>query len=122
MATDNIPVSECLTFQPRPSTPPHVRRWRKSRFDEPGQRVMPPMIAEDAEKLRLGEMTYGVASDSATENVALLLKQPELASTAKRIENEKNERLYHSQIREPLGKSYKRYELPEKARGTEADC
>lgn len=114
MATDNIPIAAVLAQQPRPETPPHVRRWRRSRFHEPGQRVMPPMIAEDAEKMCLGDMTYGVNSDTTNDDVAGLLRQQELSSTVKRIEAEKNERVYHSQVREPLGKSFRRYELPEK--------
>lgn len=33
----------CLTLGPRAVTPPNVRKWRKSNFSEPGQRVLHPV-------------------------------------------------------------------------------
>ncbi len=33
----------CLTLDARCETPPHVRKWRKSMYREPGQRVLHPV-------------------------------------------------------------------------------
>lgn len=76
---------------------------------------MAPMVAEDAERMNLNDMKYGVSSSTSDDNVAQLLQQKELTSTVSRIEHQKSERLYHSHVREPLGKSFKRYDLPENA-------
>jgi hypothetical protein len=33
----------CLTLGARVNTPPHVRKWRKSNYSEPGCRVLHPV-------------------------------------------------------------------------------
>lgn len=56
----------CLTQNVvRSQTPPHVRKWRKSMFSEPGQRVLHPGQIEDLKKLA-GSRIYGVSSKGCT--------------------------------------------------------
>ena len=56
----------CLTLTSAPQTPPHVRKWRRSQFSEPGQRCLHPGSIEDAQRLdQMKGRIYGVSSKDA---------------------------------------------------------
>ena len=46
--------ASCLTFEPRPETPHNIRKYRKTFFSDPGQRVLPAGQIDDnlAQKLQ----------------------------------------------------------------------
>ena len=59
----------CMEIGERPPTPPHVQKWRKSMYENPGQRVVHPgMIgdfkADKADKVRASRQA-GLAAGRA---------------------------------------------------------
>lgn len=100
-------VRDCLAFDERPATPPHVRKYRRSTYLEPGQRFQHYGIVEDLTKLDLGNKVYGVTSDSGNGTASELLSHKKLTELEK-INQIKAEKVYKGVAREPLGHSMNR--------------
>ena len=49
-------AKECLTFTERPTTPPEVKKYRKSSYLEPGARFKHYGIVDDLKKMNLDEI------------------------------------------------------------------
>ncbi len=101
----------CLTFEERPPTPEHIRKFRRSALMEPGKSNS---RFDDVERLGLKDKSFGAASDTSDINASTLINLPK-TTFVQDIKTGKMEQIYHSVKREPLGKSYNRqYALPEK--------
>ena len=91
-------------FYHPPSTPPHIKKYRKSFHNQPGIKQRHYGQVEDAlpgDKFVFGKKTHG------SEHVGEVIKAQNLAGLAD-YNNDLKEGKYHSHIREPLGKSYVR--------------
>jgi len=107
-------AKECLTFTERPTTPPEVKKYRKSSYLEPGARFKHYGIVDDLKKMNLDEKTFGEFSDPGEGTAQDLINHKKLTLLQK-IDLEKAEKCYKGTSREPLGKTYDRkVVLPEK--------
>lgn len=107
---------DCLaqSSDQRASTPPEIRRYRRSTNLEPGKRFVHYGVAEDVEKMRLGDKIHGMFSESSAVTASDLLTHHK-PGELERINNYKAEQVYKSANREKLGKSLERnYVLPQK--------
>lgn len=104
MKTNGALTRECLSFDERPSTPPHLRKFRRSAYLEPGQRFTHPGIKDDMPKLHLEEKIFGITNQMSRESAADLIHQPKL-SDLQRMNLLKSEKIYKHTQREPLGHS-----------------
>lgn len=84
---------DCLTFEERPETPPHVRKFRRTRNLEAGKRFVHPGITDDLEKLDLERKVFGVRSDPDRFTAASLINGNPL-SVVERLNMSKAERTY----------------------------
>lgn len=100
-------VKDCLKFQERASTPPEIRKYRRSAYLDPGRRFQHPGIADDLKTMELDEKIYGVQSDRGNGTAVDVMSNPPL-STAERLNRLKAERIYKSTIQEPLGQRMNR--------------
>ena len=64
---------DCLTFDARPETPPQVRKFRRTRNLEAGQRFIHPGVADDLQRLDLDAKVFGVKSDPDRFTAASLI-------------------------------------------------
>jgi hypothetical protein len=104
----------CLQFEERASTPPQLRKYRRSAYLEPGQRFQHPGIKDDLTKLQLDDKIFGITDRSANYGTADLIHQPKM-SELERMNKLKSEKIYKYNIREPLGRSPdRRMTLPSK--------
>lgn len=95
----------------RPSTPEHIRKYRKSTNGLPGVIVVHPGLREDAENLDRNRAYGKIVQPSAA--VGQVIKAQNLTGMADKF-NDIKESKYASQQREPLGHSYERgYAFPE---------
>eukprot|EP00499_Haloplacidia_sp_CaronLabIsolate_P012625 CAMPEP_0196784476 /NCGR_PEP_ID=MMETSP1104-20130614/17048_1 /TAXON_ID=33652 /ORGANISM="Cafeteria sp., Strain Caron Lab Isolate" /LENGTH=122 /DNA_ID=CAMNT_0042154761 /DNA_START=18 /DNA_END=383 /DNA_ORIENTATION=+ len=99
-----------MTFGEAPDTPRHIRKWRKSYYDEPGKRVVHPGRIEDEERkaqeraqLPKGKQFFG-SGTAKSEHVADVLAHGPQTSMQDYLHARK-EALYRSNKLEPLGKS-----------------
>lgn len=100
----------CLTFDDRPSTPPEIRKFRRSAAMEPGKSHH---RFDDKITLKLNEKVFGIHSETSASNAAALINLPK-STLVQDIKTGKAEQIYQSNKKEPLGKPYTRhYELPE---------
>ena len=95
-----------------PSTPEHLKKYRKSHVNEPGKIQKHWGVANDGkpfpENYSYGKSTYGSA------HVSDVIKAQTLAGLADKFNDIKEDK-YASHVREPLGKGYSRqYDWPEK--------
>jgi hypothetical protein len=97
-------VKGCLVFDSRPSTPPDIRKYRRSTNLEPGRRFQHHGLVDDYGTMQLDEKVYGITERSDRTGAAELINQPKL-SEMQRINNMKAERVYKNANREPLGHS-----------------
>ena len=99
----------CLSFEPRPQTPHNIRKYRKTFFSDPGQRVLPAGQIDDnlAQKLQAEGKRFGVSSGFTSDHVPDIFVGIESDSIAEYV-NERKEAIYRSNQREPLGKSFVR--------------
>lgn len=110
----------CLTFEARPSTPPEIRKYRRSTNLEPGKRFQHHGVADDINKLQLEEKIFGI-TDSIDRVTASDLINHSRPTELERLNMIKAERSYRNVNREPLGKSPdKKTILPSKF--TESKC
>ena len=99
---------------PPPPTPPHVRKWRKSNFVEPGKRVIHPGMQDDFANGVDPNKIFGTGTASESDHVEDVWKNPEGDTEFQKAKNALNEKFYKSVKREPLGKSYNRgHKMPE---------
>lgn len=96
-------AKSCLTQQERASTPPEIRKYRRSTNLEPGRRYQHYGLADDYEKLNLGDKIYGVTENNRYKIGASDLINLPKPSELQRINNIKAEKVYRQQNREPLG-------------------
>lgn len=95
-----------------PSTPEHLKKYRKSHVNEPGKIQKHWGVADDAKKFpenySYGKSTYG------SEHVDQVIKAQTLAGLADKF-NDIKEAKYASHVKEPLGKGFSRqYQWPDK--------
>lgn len=90
----------------RPETPPHLRKYRKSNYANPGQRVVHYGIFDDMEKKDPNGVfgTVGTPSD----HVEHIWYTPGIGSEYEEAKYAQKEATYRSSKREPLGKSFLR--------------
>ncbi|GMH61799.1 hypothetical protein TrST_g1045 [Triparma strigata] len=91
-----------------PATPPHVRKWRKSNFVEPGKRVIHPGMQDDFAAGVDPNKIFGTGTASESDHVADVWKNPEGDTEFQKAKNQLMEAVYKSVKREPLGTSYNR--------------
>ena len=101
---------QCLNFEERTATPPHVRKFRRSTYLEPGRRFQHHGIVDDLPNMQLEEKIFGMADEATRDGAADLIHQPTMTDL-KRIDMVKQERNYKRTIREPLGHSPERHTI-----------
>jgi len=107
-------AKECMVFEERGSTPPEVRKFRRSANLEPGKRFQHPSTAKDVESLQLEGRVFGVTSKSSEYSTAELLRQNCTKNVISQLNFSKAEGSYKSVVKEPLGRTYVRgHVLPE---------
>lgn len=80
----------------------------------PGQRFAHYGIADDLQRMNLGDRVYGGNSERATVNAAELINH-RLPTELERITLDKAEQVYRMRAREPLGRTVDRHiDLPKK--------
>ena len=113
---------QCLTFEDRSSTPPHVRKFRRSTYLEPGKRYQHYGLVDDLPQLDLDNKIYGVVDEPTRDGAADLIHHP-TKTELQRMNLQKSERTYKTVMREPLGHSPERnYQLPSKFTEGLATC
>ncbi len=100
-------VKGCLTFGTRSSTPPEIRKYRRSANLEPGKRFQHYGIADDIPRMDLDAKTFGEKSEPTRVTASDLLKHEKLSDLQK-INFVKSEKVYKGAAREQLGKTYTR--------------
>lgn len=93
----------CLTFDERPSTPPEVRKYRRSNNLEPGKRFEHYGMADDYKVMDLGSKIYG-KTDKEIPTSAHDLISHKKPSELQRMNMTKAEMKYKTNKREPLGR------------------
>lgn len=123
MKTSSELTRQCLIFDDRASTPPHVRKFRRSTYLEPGKRYQHHGVADDYPQLNLGGKIFGVTESHFRDGAADLIRPPPMSELA-RMNMIKSEKIYKHTMREPLGRSPERTDhLPSKfTEGTVALC
>lgn len=95
----------------RPTTPEHIRKYRKSMNGEPGVRQVHPGMRADIENLDRNR-AYGKIGEPS-DPVSMVIKAQNLNGLADKF-NDIKESKYASQQHEPLGRAYSRgYAMPE---------
>lgn len=114
MSGSSEATRQCLTFEDRATTPPHIRKFRRSTYLEPGRRFQHYGIVDDISNLHLDNKIFGV-TESLTRDGASDLIRPAPLSDLQRLNIMKQERIYKNMNREPLGHSPDRkINLPKK--------
>jgi hypothetical protein len=98
---------QCLTFEDRSTTPPHVRKFRRSTYLEPGRRHQHHGVVDDFSHMELDKKIFGMAENLTRDSAADLIHQPKMTEL-QRMNMQKAERTYKHTIREPLGRSPER--------------
>ncbi|KAJ1418003.1 hypothetical protein B484DRAFT_334009, partial [Ochromonadaceae sp. CCMP2298] len=107
-------VKSCMVFEERASTPPEIRKYRRSTNLEPGNRFKHHGVVDDYEAMDLDSKIYGITEQRNRIGASDLIGQA-LPSELQRINNLKAEKVYRQQNREPLGHRPDRgFTLPDK--------
>ena len=107
-------VKGCLSFSQRASTPPEIRKYRRSANLEPGRRFLHYGIADDVQTMDLGNRVYGAVEKFTGGTAQELINHAKLTELEK-LNILKAEKTYKGAAREPLGKCYSHnYHLPSK--------
>jgi hypothetical protein len=107
-------VKSCMVFEERASTPPEIRKYRRSTNLNPGTRFKHHGVVDDYDRMDLDSKIFGITEQRNRIGASDLINQP-LPSELQRINNLKAEKVYRQQNREPLGHMPDRgYLLPEK--------
>mmetsp|Transcript_20789 Transcript_20789/g.33386 ORF Transcript_20789/g.33386 Transcript_20789/m.33386 type:complete len:444 (-) Transcript_20789:316-1647(-) len=112
----NESTANCLRDEERPETPPHIRRFRKTNYSEPGSRVVHPGAQDDVKALNDGRI-FGVRDTAAeSDHIQDVWGQPGANSEYASLKKQMAEQIYQTTKREPLGKVYSRpgHQLPER--------
>lgn len=97
-------TKQCLKFDERPPTPPHVKKFRRSTYLEPGRRFMHHGIVEDVDNLHLDNKIFGISDNKFRDGAADLIRPSPMSEMA-RLNIVKAEKIYKRSQREPLGHS-----------------
>lgn len=100
-------AKDCFTTDERPSTPPEIRKFRRSTNLEPGRRFVHHGLADDFQEMALDKNVYGVMSDRGKNTAADLLSHNQ-PNELQRINMVKAEQVYKTATREQLGKTVDR--------------
>ena len=100
-------TKECLAAEERPSTPPELRKYRRTTQLEPGRRFVHYGIADDLKTMDLDSKVYGAYSERGSNTAADLINHSR-PSELERINVQKAERVYKSTLREKLGQTIDR--------------
>lgn len=99
-------------FEERPTTPPEVRKYRRSTNLEPGRRFQHHGMVDDYRQMNLDDKIYGI-TDSTSKHGAADLINHSRDTELQRVNNIKAEKVYRHLNREPLGRQAdKNYQLP----------
>jgi len=113
--TPNGTAASFMRLEERPSTPPEVQRWRKSKFHEPGSRVVHPGAQLDVLALDDGRVFGRAGTIRTSDHLPDVMAQPGQSSEYNAVKQKMAENVYYSAKREPLGTTYTRgHKLPEK--------
>lgn len=105
---------QCLIFDERPSTPPDVKKYRRSNYLEPGKRFQHHGVADDYPNLQLEHKIFGITDRPGRETASDLIHH-EVPTDLQRINQIKAEAKYKRSTHEPLGHSPTRQiSLPDK--------
>ena len=111
-------AKSCLSSnsENRPETPKQIEKYRKSTFNSPGVKSTHYGIYNDVQAMGLNDKIYGKRSDYGGDTVSVVIAKDPLKKTiADQLNQYKNELVYKSTTREPLGSSMDRkIVLPEK--------
>ena len=106
-------IRQDVHVQNAPSTPEHLKKFRKSHVNQPGSIQKHPGVADDLSRYPSNH-SYGKLSHPS-EHVGDVLKAQNQTGMADKFNNIK-EGKYASNIREPLGSGFSReYEWPDQA-------
>ena len=97
-------MKECLTFKERASTPPEIRKYRRSANLAPGKKFQHFGTADDIKSLDLDAKIFGDASEPARTTAADLLSHQKLSDFDK-LSLLKAEKCYKGAARDQLGKT-----------------
>eukprot|EP01038_Epipyxis_sp_PR26KG_P016202 gene16202-22038_t len=100
----NETTKSCLRFDERPTTPPEIRKYRRSTNLEPGKRFQHHGLADDYSQLQLDDKIYGITERQQSKITAADLINLPKQSDLEKINKMKSELIYKSVKREPLGK------------------
>jgi hypothetical protein len=105
---------DCLAGEERPSTPPSLRKYRRSTQLEPGRRFVHYGLADDLQTMDLPSKVFGGFTERGTNTAADLINH-QRPTELERINQLKAERIYKSTTREQLGRTVDRgNKLPNK--------
>jgi len=108
-------AKECMMMDERPSTPPEIRKYRRSTNLEPGRRFKHHGVVDDYGSMELDDKIYGITENGRYRIGASDLINHPKPTELERINTIKAEKVYKQQNREPLGHIPDRgYVLPEK--------
>lgn len=93
----------CLYYEERSTTPPEIRKFRRSTNLEPGRRFQHHGLVDDYQNLALDDKVFGITDAFSKHGAAELINQPKLTEL-QRINNIKAEKVYRQQNKEPLGR------------------
>lgn len=111
MSSSSQLTRNCLTFEERPGTPEHLKKYRKSSYLEPGKRYQHPGVHDDYPSLNLESKIFGAVDPLTRDGASDLIHLP-TPSEAKKLDQYKKELTYKSTFREPLGKIFFYYIFP----------
>jgi hypothetical protein len=117
MATAKMRESakDCMVYEERASTPPEIRKYRRSTNLEPGMRFKHHGVVDDYQNMNLDEKIYGMTENNRSRVGASDLINQKRPTELERINAIKAEKVYKQQNREPLGHMPDRgYKLPDK--------
>lgn len=107
-------AKNCLSYETRSSTPPEIRKFRRSTNLEPGKRFQHHGVVDDYKNMNLDDKIYGDTDRSYKIGASDLINHKKMSELEK-INVLKSEKTYKRTIREPLGRSPdKRDTLPNK--------
>lgn len=108
-------AKSCMVFEERASTPPEIRKYRRSTNLEPGRRFKHHGVVDDYDSMNLDEKVYGITENNRSRIGASDLINHPKPTELERINTIKAEKVYKQQNREPLGRIPDRgYVLPDK--------
>lgn len=111
-----------MIYEERPSTPPEIRKYRRSTILEPGMRFKHHGVVDDYQSMNLDEKIYGITENNRSRIGASDLINHRKPTELERINTIKAEKVYKLQNKEPLGRMPDRgYKLPDKYTVGESD-